>query len=195
VHPFPLIPSAAVLLAAGALTACGGAETRAKDAAPVSASTPPVPRPMTPSDSACPRDGTWKACALEDRINKAGVPLRVLDTITVPYLATSGVRYKVGKIATMAVFYFPDSAAAVAATKGLDPLRLTPRGDTLGAWPAVPREVVRSANLVAVLFDVSATQAERLRLAITAGAPVTYPGMQIPAGEAPPATLPPMQSR
>ena len=42
------------------------------------ADTAPVLRPPTPSDSACPRDGTWKACHLEDRINKAGMGISVL---------------------------------------------------------------------------------------------------------------------
>jgi len=35
----------------------------------------------------------------------------------------------------------------------------------------VPSDVIWSGNLVAVLFDASATQIERLRLTITAGAP------------------------
>jgi hypothetical protein len=53
----------------------------------------------------------------------------------------------------------------------LDRFRLTPRGDTIGAWKSVPSDVIWSGNLVAVLFDASATQIERLRLTITAGAP------------------------
>jgi len=71
-------------------------------------------------------------------------------------------------------FYFADSAAAVTATAGLHAQRLTPGGDTLGAWPSRPLETIRNANLVAVLFEVNATQAERVRLALTAGAPQPY---------------------
>ena len=55
------------------------------------------------------------------------------------------------------------------------------------AWPTRPAEVVRSANLIAVLFEVNPTQAERVRLAITAGAPQPY--------SAPPPQLPEMQAR
>lgn len=160
------------LAACAVATACGG-DTPAPGATSAS-SAGPVLRPPTPSDSACPRDGTWKACALEDRINKAGIGIRVLDTITVPFFPGPGVRYKIGRTATMATFYFADSAAGAKATEGLDRLHLTPPGDTLGAWPAAPFEAIRSANLIAVLFGVNATQAERVRLAITAGAPQPY---------------------
>jgi hypothetical protein len=150
-----------------AVAACGGESAPAK----THVASGPVLRPPTPSDSLCPRDGTWKACHLEDRINKAGMGITVLDTITVPYFPERGTRYKIGKTARMVAFYFPDSAAGATATANLDKLRLTPPGDTLGAWPSAPFEAIRSANLIAVLFEVSGTQAERVRLAITAGAP------------------------
>ena len=48
----------------------------------------------------------------------------------------------------------------------MDRFRLTPRGDTIGAWKSVPSDVIWSGNLVAVLFDASATQIERLRLTL-----------------------------
>ena len=163
--------------------ACGGDDSAAADSAKAVAALPPVSRPLTPSDSACPRDGTWKACALEDRINKAGMPIKVLDTIRVSYFAQPGVRYRIGRVATMAVFYLPDSAAGAKATTKLDRIRLTPPGDTIGEWPAAPFEAVRSANLIAVLFDVNGTQAERVRLAITAGAPQPASNMPpVPSG-------------
>lgn len=172
-----------VALAAGFAAACGGGDSAAADSAKAVAALPPVSRPLTPSDSACPRDGTWKACALEDRINKAGMPIKVLDTIRVSYFAQPGVRYRIGRVATMAVFYLPDSAAGAKATAKLDRIRLTPPGDTIGEWPAAPFEAVRSANLIAVLFDVNGTQAERVRLAITAGAPQPASNMPpVPSG-------------
>ena len=154
-----------------ALGACGDAPKT--EQAPM-AYTTPVPRPPTPSDSLCPRDGTWKACHLEDRINKAGMGIRVLDTISVPYFDATGTRYKIGKTAKLVAFYFADSAAGAAATGTLDKLRLTPPGDSIGMWPSAPFEAIRTANLIAVLFEVNATQAERVRLALTAGAPQPY---------------------
>jgi len=157
---------AALLVAA----ACGGSDRPPSTSAGGSA-LPPVPRPVTPSDSACPRDGLWRVCHLEDRINKAGMGIKVLDTLRVATVDQPAIHYRIGKTATLAALFFPDSAAGHAATVALDPRTLTPPGDTLGGWPARPVEVVRSANLIAVLFGVSETQAERVRLAITAGAP------------------------
>ena len=97
--------------------------------------------------------------------------IAVVDTLRLPSVAQPAIQYRIGKTARLAAFYFADSGAGVSATASLDPRTLTPSGDTLGAWPARPLEVVRSANLIAVLFGVSETQAERVRLAITAGAP------------------------
>lgn len=154
---------------AAIVVACGGESESAGKQATVSAA--PILRPPTPSDSACPRDGRWKACHLEDRINKAGMRITVVDTIGVPYFPERGTRYRIGKTAMLATFYFADSGAGARATADLDTRRLTPPGDTLGAWPSAPAEIIRSANLIAVLFEVNATQAERVRLAITAGAP------------------------
>ncbi len=169
----PRLPLRVGALATASLIAlaCGGSDTPPADSAASTAQLPPVARPLTPSDSACPKDGQWKACALEDRINKAGIPIKVLDTIRVPYFPQPGVRYRIGRVATMAAFYFPDSAAGAKATADLHRIRLTPPSDSIGAWPVAPFEGVRSANLIAVLFDVNGTQAERVRLAITAGAP------------------------
>jgi hypothetical protein len=155
------------------LAACSDAP--APEHAPV-ANTTPVPRPLTPSDSLCPRDGQWRGCHLEDRINKAGMGIKVLDTITVPYFPQPGTRYKIGKTAKLVAFFFADSLAGAKATESLGKLRLTPPGDTIGKWPTAPYEAIRSANMIAVLFEVNATQAERVRLALTAGAPQPYRG-------------------
>jgi len=187
--PSPLFRTGALAAAVIVAVACGGGERPAADGAANVAQLPPVARPLTPSDSACPRDGTWKACALEDRINKAGIPIKVLDTIQVPYFPQPGIRYRIGRVATMAAFYFPDSAAGAKATQSLHRTRLTPPNDSIGAWPSVPFEGIRSANLIAVLFDVNGTQAERLRLAITAGAP--QPASVMPPVPSGPQMLPP----
>ncbi len=152
--------------------ACGGGDTAATDS---TASTPPVavmPRPATPSDSACPRDGAWKRCALEDRVVKSGLAFKPAgDSMKVAYLSVPGVRYKIGLTASMVAFFYSDSLAAARDVTALDRFRLTPRGDTIGAWPSVPSDVIWSSNLVAVLFNASATQIERIRLTIAAGAP------------------------
>ncbi|MBL0939080.1 MAG: hypothetical protein IBJ03_09300 [Gemmatimonadaceae bacterium] len=169
----------------------GCSDKPAEEAKAVVATQTPVPRPLTPSDSACPRDGTWRPCHLEDRINKAGMGIKVMDTIGVPYFPERGTRYRIGRTATMAAFYFADSMAGVKATRSLDRFRLLPERDSIGAWPEPPLDVVRSVNLILVLFGVNATQSERVRLAITAGAP--QPSAPAPDSSAParPQTLPP----
>lgn len=163
---------AAWWMAAASLMACGTGDSKPAGT-PVAGSVAPVmPRPATPSDSTCPRDGLWKACALEDRVAKSGLAFRPAgDSMRVAYLAVPGVRYKIGKTATLVAFFYKDSLTAAKDVTSLDRFRLAPRGDTIGAWPSAPRDVIWSSNLVAVLFDASATQIERMRLTITAGAP------------------------
>jgi hypothetical protein len=152
--------------------ACSGDDAPKADSAASQPAVAVMPRPATPSDSACPRDGTWKRCALEDRVVKSGLAFKPAgDSMTVAYLHVPGVRYKIGLTASMVAFFYADTLAAAKDVTALDRFRLTPRGDTIGAWPSVPSDVIWSGNLVAVLFDASATQIERLRLTITAGAP------------------------
>ena len=67
------------------------------------------------------------------------------------------------------VFVYPDETALLRDIAGLDTLTASPRGER-GAWETVPT-FVRSANLAAVFLTDSPVQAERLTLAITAGAP------------------------
>jgi len=69
---------------------------------------------------------------------------------------------------------FADSAALAKAIAPLDTLRMTPPTDSLMPWPALP-SVIRSGNLLALYFADSERQIERLRLAITAGAPAQVP--------------------
>ncbi|MDQ8159218.1 MAG: hypothetical protein P3B76_09190 [Gemmatimonadota bacterium] len=162
----------AVLFGVVALAACGGGDTPKVDSAASKPAVAVMPRPATPSDSACPRDGTWKRCALEDRVVKSGLAFKPAgDSMAVAYLGVPGVRYKIGLTASMVAFFYADTVAAAKDVTALDRFRLTPRGDTIGAWPSVPSDVIWSGNLVAVLFDASPTQIERLRLTITAGAP------------------------
>jgi hypothetical protein len=67
------------------------------------------------------------------------------------------------------VFVYPDEAALARDLAVLDTVTASPRGKP-SAWETVPT-FVRSANLAAVLLTDSPVQAERLILAITAGAP------------------------
>ena len=184
----------------GVAAACGGGDAEKADTAVSMTAAAVVRRPATPSDSACPRDGTWKRCALEDRMVKSGLAFKPAgDSMKVAYLRVPGVRYKIGLTASMVAFFYADTLAAAKDVTALDRFRLTPRGDTIGAWKSVPSDVIWSGNLVAVLFDASPTQMERIRLTITAGAPqplseaakAAQAAADTPTGH----KLPPMPSR
>ena len=161
-------PTVAVLMAA--LVACG--KTDAPPGAMVrDTTTLSPPRLVSSGDPSCPRDGQWKPCALIDRLVHAGLFFEATgDSMTVPYLKPPGVRFRVGKSASLVAFFYADSASAARDLVALDTARLTPAGDSLGAWPSRP-SVIRSANLVVAMFPSDGRQFERVNLAITAGAP------------------------
>ncbi|MDQ6872008.1 MAG: hypothetical protein M3037_08335 [Gemmatimonadota bacterium] len=71
--------------------------------------------------------------------------------------------------ARLEVFVYPDEAALARDLTALDTLTASPRGKP-SAWDGIPT-FIRSANLAAVFLTDSPVQAERLTLAITAGAP------------------------
>ena len=132
------------------------------------------PRVLSAGDPACPRDGLWKPCAVIDRLVHAGLFFEATgDSMRVGYLTPPGVRFRVGKSGSMVVFFYADAASAARDLAPLDTARLTPRGDSVGAWPSRPT-VIRSANLVMAMFASDGRQIERVSLAITAGAPQPY---------------------
>jgi aminoglycoside phosphotransferase (APT) family kinase protein len=67
------------------------------------------------------------------------------------------------------VFIYPDEAALLRDVSNIDTLAAAPPG-TRGPWETTPT-FVRSGNLAAVFLTESQQQAERLTLALTAGAP------------------------
>lgn len=157
------------MAAMSGLLACGDKKPAADTT--VTSGAPMAVRPPAPGDPDCPRTGQWQPCALVDRITKAGLSIKATnDSMRVTFLEVPGVRYRVAVTDTMLAFFFEDSAALAKAVAPLDTLRMTPPSDTLMPWPARP-SVIRSGNLLALYFADSERQIERLRLAITAGAP------------------------
>jgi len=155
------------------LVACG--TDKPAPNATVTSGAPMAERPPAPGDPNCPRTGQWQPCGLVDRIVKAGLSFKATgDSIRVPFFDVPGVRYRVAVTDTMLAFFFADSAALAKAIAPLDTLRMTPPADSLMPWPALP-SVIRSGNLLALYFADSERQIERLRLAITAGAPAVSP--------------------
>lgn len=164
-----LAGGATLFAAASGFVACGGDSRQATRDSVVAIAIPP--RPAVAGSPGCPSDGRWTPCALVDRVSRSGLVFKAAgDTVRAPFLGAPGVRYKVGSVATLVAFIYPDSMALERDWRMLDTLRLTAKGDTAGPWPSRPF-VVRSANLLVAMFDGSETQTERVGLAITAGAP------------------------
>lgn len=169
-----------------AAPATGGAGAATTDGSPTAGS-PTVAGALDPAvegDSAtCPKDGRWRHCSVADRLRRAGlVPHRRPGVARLPFLSVGGAVYDVSRAEVRAFVYATDDAARRDG-RALDAIRVAPRGGSF-AWPA-PATLVRSGNLVAVILTENGRQAERLQLALEAGAPQ-------PEG---PATLPAAQAR
>jgi hypothetical protein len=77
--------------------------------------------------------------------------------------------YTLGR-SRLEVFIYPNEATLAADVAKIDTASAAPRG-AKNPWPFFSPTFVRSANLAAVFLTDNPTQAERLTLAITAGAP------------------------
>lgn len=158
------------------LAACGDGEAprASPDVAPAAASEQPqpVPRPATSvqTDDPCPSTGRWALCSVEKRLERSGFVLSRIGNDS-PERAGFSVRpavYKLGR-GRLEIFLYDDEAVLAKDLAAMDTVAVAPRGGA-GAWPSAPA-IVRSGNLAAVFMDQNARQAERLVLAITAGAP------------------------
>ena len=129
----------------------------------------------SPSPSPCPRTGKWALCSVEKRLQQAGFVVRPADGVALRRAGFSVVptAYTLGH-ARLEVFVYPDESALARDIAGIDTLTASPRGRP-SVWETAPT-FVRSANLAAVFLTDSPVQAERLTLAITAGAPQPNPG-------------------
>jgi hypothetical protein len=109
-------------------------------------------------------------CSVEKRLERAGFVPRRVASVSEP---RAGFRvrptaYLLNK-SRLEVFIYPTEAAANADVAKLDTVYAAPRGAT-NSWGSTPA-FVRSANLIAVFLPENGTEAERLSLALTAGAP------------------------
>jgi len=122
------------------------------------------------NSTTCPRTGKWALCSVEKRLKQSGFVIKRLEG-RAPRRAGFSVSpavYTLGR-SRLEVFIYSDSSALARDVAGLDTLTAAPRG-VPSPWPQPPT-FVRSANLLAVLLTDSQQQAERLNLALTAGAP------------------------
>jgi hypothetical protein len=122
------------------------------------------------SPSPCPRTGRWALCSLEKRLQQAGFVVRRVagEAPRRPGFSVAPAAYTLGH-SRLEVFVYPDEAALAKDIARIDTLTASPRGRP-STWEMTPT-FVRSANLAAVFLSDSPVQAERLTLAITAGAP------------------------
>jgi hypothetical protein len=167
---------ARLALVAALLIACG----RSKDPRPAKVSTStPAAEPagaVVETNSkdiahanACPRTGLWAACSVERRLEQAGfVVTKTASTPRRPGFSVAPIAYKLGR-GKLEAFIYPDAKALQRDWANLDTLSASPRGKPT-RWE-LPPSVVRSVNLAAVYLTDSPVQAERLALALTAGAP------------------------
>lgn len=118
----------------------------------------------------CPRTGRWAICSLEKRLEQSGFVLRKADGEQPRRsgFSVQPVVYTLGR-ARLEVFVYPDEAALSRDVAQMDTALAAPRGQR-NDWEIPPR-FVRSGNLATVILTRNEQQAERLTLAITAGAP------------------------
>jgi hypothetical protein len=167
------------VLASAALTACtgsssenaGAASSTATTSNAVAAARPVVAGKAAPIRAGCPRTGMWALCSVENRLVQSGFVVRRVNG-EVPHRAGFSVIptvYTLGR-SRLEVFIYPSESALAADVAKMDTISAAPRG-AKNPWPFFSPTFVRSANLAAVFLTDNATQAERLTLALTAGAP------------------------
>src|SRR5690606_1873247 len=120
---------------------------------------------------ACPLEGDWTPCAVEDRLVHAGVVAeRQPEPARHPFFAVEGTVYQVGSPDhELQVFLYASPAERERDTAALDSATVSPKG-TRVAWKAPPT-LVTSNNLSAVILSLNDRTVERLALALGAGLP------------------------
>lgn len=166
-----------VLAASAALAACGRSSPEsagsASSTATTSISSNETPASLTgsaPINVPCPRTGLWAVCSVEKRLEQSGFVVKPVGGVA-PRRAGFSVAptvYTLGR-SRLEVFIYPNETALSADVAKMDTVAAAPRG-AANPWRMAPT-FVRSGNLAAVLLTDNATQAERLTLALTAGAP------------------------
>ena len=128
----------------------------AKSGSPDLAPTPPV---TAGSPDPCPPTGLWAVCSVEKRLKQSGFVTQKNDSAFEPRagLSVKPAVYTLNK-SRLEVYIYPSAPALSREVAGMDTTTIAP-------------VFIRSGNLAALLFTDDATQAERVSLALTAGAP------------------------
>lgn len=184
--PMPRVPRVMIvsritaLFAMAALIGCDREKPTVEAAtsaasAPAPAGTTSVPAPPAAlSADACPATGLWAICSVEKRLRQSGFVARRVegDSPKRPGFGVRSLAYKMGS-GRLELFFYPDERALAKDMAAIDTVIVAPPG-TASPWESPPI-LIRSANLAAVFLTSNARQAERLTLALTAGAPQPSP--------------------
>jgi len=168
------------LFALAALIGCDRAQPTVDTAAsapstPAPAGTTSVPAPPAVSSAdACPATGLWAICSVEKRLRQSGFVARRVDGEPPkrPGFSVRPTLYTLGR-GHLELFLYDDERALARDMAAIDTVAVAPPG-TPSPWESPPI-LIRSANLAAVFLTSNARQAERLTLALTAGAPQPSP--------------------
>jgi hypothetical protein len=155
-----------------ALSACKGGAESAKDPATVAApaQTTSVIDTTAQKGSPCPHTGLWAECSVERRLKQSGFVVTRIDSVFEkrPGLSVKPIVYSLGR-SRLEVFLYENEKALARDVSRLDTVRVVPIGSPPDS--TVAPTFIRSANLIGILTSQNARQAERVVLAITAGAP------------------------
>jgi hypothetical protein len=161
---------------AAVAAACGRGSSSATDSNSGNAARVAVaPSSTTASTAAkgppCPATGQWALCSIEKRLKSSGLVAKRIDSAVTPRagFSVTPVVYALGRDSRLELFIYPSDAALARDIVKMDTVKVAPIG-TIGSWSAPPL-LIRSANLAAVLLSRDAREADRLSLALTAGAP------------------------
>ena len=148
-----LIHTVKLLFFVGFSFSCGG-DSRPAESPPIVIAPPP---PVAATASDCPHTGKWAVCTLERRLRQSGFVLKPVknDTSGTQGLSRKPLVYTIGR-ARVQIFIYDDEAALAKDIARVDTTKVG---------------VIRSGNLLAIYLGDNPQQAERLSLAITAGAP------------------------
>lgn len=168
-----LTPPVTALLSAlfCSLSSCTSPEARKEREAKAARSAVAAESAKAAVAAATPTGGKWDEAHLVERLVRAGLAPQALPKEKgQAYWGVSLAAYRVGR-ATLYAYIYPDSAARLRATAGLDTLTAAPAGQ---ASPfEQPRILIRQNNLAAVLVGGSDRQQDRVSLAIGAGVPLS----------------------
>jgi hypothetical protein len=158
------------------LAACSKSANGKSDAASSGAgadSTAPASMVGAAPGASCPADGLWAQCSILYRLDRAGLAPRLDPTEKVEEqsIGAGAMTFvvKIGRLARLEVFLYPDSVARSAAEKKLDRTQFV--GPTDQQTIKRERTLMENANFIGLLTSINSHQRERVSDALMAGPP------------------------